>query len=128
MALELGIYTINRSGSQRGRCAYANPYDSYGYDDDVFESLDDLEDSLPPAAASDYFPAGKLARDIERCLAKLLPKLRIVELQMSGNRDPEYNQYKEDYAPDFEIGYIFEIFRKPGKIEIELVEVIGEED
>lgn len=130
MALELGIYTINRFGSRRRECAYAGPYDFYDDDDndDVFESLEDLEDSLPPAAASDYFPAGKLAQEIEMYLAKQMPKLHTVELQMAGNKDPEYNQYKEDYDPDYEIGYIFEITRRAGKIEIELVEVIGEEE
>lgn len=61
----------------------------------------------PSCSPSDYFPAGKLARDIERCLARHMPKLRVVELQM----------------------YIFEIFRKEaGEIEIELVKVIGEEE
>jgi hypothetical protein len=56
-----------------------------------------------------------------------MPKLCIVELEMTGN-DWQYDRHRIDYISDITVRYIFEILRKAGKIEIELLEVVREDE
>lgn len=49
-----------------------------------------------------------------------MPELHTVKFQMVGNKDLGHNQCKEDYGPDYETDYIFEIPKRAGNIEIAL--------
>jgi hypothetical protein len=83
------------------------------------EGLD--EEDLLPAGASDHFPAARYAKMIERDLAPKLPKLKVVELDISGNQASR-DEYREDREPDFGIEYTFIILSDGGKVEARLVD------
>lgn len=83
---------------------------------------DEDEDDLPPATASDYFPAGCYADDIEKYLAPKLPKLSVIQLDIAGNQDGQ-DEYREDYGPDFGVEYEFLILRDSNKMEAWLTNV-----
>jgi hypothetical protein len=48
----------------------------FGFDDDFDE------EDLRPADATDHFPAGRYAEEVEKRLAPELPKLEVVELDI----------------------------------------------
>jgi hypothetical protein len=89
----------------------------YGLFDDDFD-----EEDLPPADASDHFPAGPYADEIEKRLAPKLPKLRVVQLDISGNQ-ADRDEYRESYEPDFSIQYTFLVLRDGGNVEARLIDI-----
>lgn len=83
---------------------------------------DDDEEDLPPASASDYFPAGRYANDIEKYLAPKLLRLSVVELDIYGNQDDQ-DEYQDDSGTDFGIEYEFLVLRDGKKIEARVTDM-----
>ena len=86
----------------------------FGFDDDFDE------EDLRPADATDHFPAGRYAGEVEKRLAPELPKLEVVELDISGNQEHQ-DEYRED--DEFGIVYTFLILRDGGEVEARLINV-----
>jgi len=80
-------------------------------DDEDFD-----EEDLPPADASDHFPAGRYADDVKKRLTPKLPELSVVEPNISGNQ-ADQDEYREDCGPDFGIECSFLVLRDGRKVE-----------